>query len=178
MYQCLCKYWSKAPRQGSQVHSLQSQSWDAMSSRWPDHPTWHPNAVFLNSQHDQEHTETIPANGKGTVKSPPGSPPATIKSCQASPNSSRHLWRSPWEQWLFSLLSPQARTMLPQHQGYHCHVKWLTAGWTLHFPPSCLLQNPCSRNLQNKKSGNIPWHPLTSPGLLFCRFLLQGLCRR
>lgn len=85
---------------------------------------------------------------------------------------------APGSSGFFPLLSPQARTMFPQHQGYHCHIKRLTAGWTLHFPPSCFLQSLCSRNLQNKKPGNIPWCPLPSSGLLFCKFLLQGLCRR
>lgn len=65
-------------------------------------------------------------NGQGTVKSPPGFPPAAVRSHQARLNSSRHLQPTAGSDRFFSsCLHRQGRCS--QHQGYHCHIR-LPAG--------------------------------------------------
>lgn len=138
----MCSVNIEAKLQGREAHPLQSQGCSAMSS--PDHPTWHPNGVPEFTAPPRTHRNHH-GDGKGTVKPPPGSSPATVRSHQARPNSGRHLQHRRREERLFSLLSPQARTMLPQHQGYCCHIRQLTAGQIPHFPIP-----PSAESLQQK----------------------------
>jgi len=79
--------------------------------------------------HSQAH-RSHHRDGQGTVKSPPGFPPAAVRSHQARLNSSRHLQPTAGSNRFFpSCLHRQGRCS--QHQGYHCHVKRLAASWML-----------------------------------------------
>lgn len=79
--------------------------------------------------HSQAH-RSHHRDGQGTVKSPPGFPPAAVRSHQARLNSSRHLQPTAGSNRFFpSCLRRQGRCS--QHQGYHCHVKRLAASWML-----------------------------------------------